>query len=114
MTRCRWWAVAAGLALSACGGPAEPQQVSLEQLAGDQERYLNQEIVTSGVVVRQRDSRRRSYYVLTDSAGNMVAVIPKRDAAPYRGRRVTVTGVFELDLKTGRVLRFQRIRPAEP
>ena len=95
-------AVAAG-----CGGSGAP---SLARLASDQSAYVGKEVSTTGVVERQRSSNGSAYYVLADTAQDLVLLEPPVAARRYRGEQVTVHGRFELDPSQGRVIHLLSIR----
>lgn len=91
---------------SACGG--DPVQVSLAELAGDQEEFSGKAVVTSGRVKRF-EGPSGAYYVLEDPGQNRVALTPRRRAAAFEGDSVTVSGIFELKEAFGRVIDIDTI-----
>lgn len=91
---------------SACGG--EPQQVSLAELAREQEEFSGKAVVTSGRIQRF-EGPSDPYYVLQDQEQNRVALIPTRRAAPFEGDAVMVSGTFEVKEGLGRVIEIETI-----
>jgi hypothetical protein len=92
-----------------CGGSGGTKQVSLAQLAENQELYDAEQVSTSGVVREEPNGRRGSVFVLSDGRGDLVELEPAGKAASYIGRRVAVSGRFELDPRVGRVIEDSRI-----
>ena len=103
-----------GAFAAACGGDDRPAEVTLAELTMNQERYADREVVTSGIVRRERVRGGDRLYVLTDAQQNLVALSPSAGASAHTGKTVTVTGVFQLDPQQGRVLRFEQIRRGTP
>jgi len=91
-----------------CGGGGI-KQVSLAQLAENQEVYDAEQISTSGVVREEPNGHGGLAFLLSDRRGDLVELEPARKAAPYIGRRVAVSGRFELDPRVGRVIEDSRI-----
>lgn len=91
-----------------CGGGGT-KQVSLAQLAENQETYDAQQVSTSGVIRKESNGSGGSVFLLSDGRGDLVELEPAGKAAPYIGRRVEVGGRFELDPRVGRVIEDSRI-----
>ena len=91
-----------------CGGGGS-KQVSLAQLAESQQVYDAEQVSTSGVVREERGGRGGSVFLLSDGRGDLVELEPAAKAAPYIGRRVEVSGRFELDPRVGRVIEDSRV-----
>lgn len=96
-------------ALSAGCGGGGTKQVSLAQLAENQEVYDAEQVSTSGVIREERGGYGDSTFLLSDGRGDLVELEPAGKAAPYVGRRVAVSGRFELDPHLGRVIEDSRI-----
>ena len=92
-----------------CGGSGGTKQVSLSQLAENQELYDAEQVSTSGMVREEPNGRGGSVFLLSDGRGDLVALEPAGKAAPYVGRRVAVSGRFELDPRVGRVIEDSRV-----
>jgi len=101
--------VAAALVCAGCGGSA---QVSLEQLAESQQTYAGRRVLTRGIVRHERDPDGSDYFVLSDARGRIVGLEPAASARRYEGRRVQVTGLFEIQPGFGRVIHIAAIAPA--
>lgn len=86
-----------------------PQDVTLQTLVLDQPQYIGQTITTEGTVRHFTDPDGSSYYMLTDSRQDRVIIQPAAKAAPYRHRRVTITGTLTFDPHAGRILRARQI-----
>lgn len=101
-----WQALRAGIvllvvaALSACSGATS---ATLAQLVEHQQDYDGSLVRTSGTVRSFTDAN-GTYYVIEDATSNRVELLPPRDAARYVGRKVTVTGRFEVSAWAGRIL----------
>jgi len=91
------------LTLVGCG-IAGPANVSIAELANHQDVYIGQQVTAAGRVVAFSDPSGR-YFVLEDDAWvNMVELRPARTAAPHAGVRVSVTGRFGFDPRSGRYI----------
>ncbi len=96
--------------LALAGGCGGSGQLSLAKLASDQGAYIGKEVSTTGLVEQQSSPSGTAYYVLADTAQDLVLLEPPSSARPYRGERVTVHGRFELDPRQGRLIRVTSIR----
>ncbi len=96
----------AGLGFGACArGPAD---VSLADLAADQETYDGRVVVTEGTV-RHITEGTRPHHVLEDEAQNRVLLVPDDLAARHRGERIEVRGQFRFDPERGRTLQVEEL-----
>lgn len=87
-------------------------QTSLAKLATNQDAYFGKRVATSGVVELETNANGSHYYVLTDGAGDLVALEPNGVARRYVGRMVAVRGTFALDPRIGRLITIARIDPS--
>lgn len=99
---------AATLACGGCGGDPE---VSLKELAQSQQAYAGQRVVTRGVVRHERDPDGSDYFVLADPRGTLVGLQPAGLARPFEGRKVQVSGLFDIRPGFGRVIDIDGITP---
>lgn len=102
--------LAVALAVIACGN--DTNQVTLAELAQDQERFRGESIATCGLV-RNFEERGNSYYVLEDEADNRVGVTPGSEVAAFVGRRLCVIGTFDVEPEFGRVIQVESVERAE-
>lgn len=98
--------MAAGL-VAGCGSGSVP----LARLTSNQDAYIGKEVRTSGRVEQQTNVDGSHYYVLTDSAQNLVILVPFRRARRYAGREVSLSGRFGFDPHVGRLIRIASIHP---
>ena len=92
--------------VAGCGGSGQP---SLAKLASDQGAYVGKEVSTTGVVEQQRSGNGVAYYVLADTAQNLVLLEPPATARRYQGEHVTVSGFFAFDSHQGRLIQIVSI-----
>lgn len=90
-----------------CGGSGQP---SLAKLASNQTSYVGKDVSTTGFVERQRSGNGSAYYVLADTAQDLVLLEPAAIARRYQGKQVTVQGRFDLDPHRGRVIHVVSIK----
>ena len=95
------------LAVAGCGGSGQP---TLAKLAANQDAYAGKEVTVSGRVEEQANANGSHYYVLSDPAQDLVALVPAGRARPDRGRDVTVSGRFAVDAHVGRLIRIATIK----
>jgi len=96
------------LAAVACG-PRAPE-VPLARLVAAGRSYEGRSIETEGTVCAFTDSG-GTYWVLEDENANRVGLRPSREASPFVGRRVRVTGRYGVDPRAGRFIHTTRIMP---
>ncbi len=110
----RWLlpAILLSIALTAISCGDARYQVTLAELAREQERFQGERIVTCGLV-RNFQERGDSYYVLEDEADNRVGVSPQSDVAAFVDRRLCVTGTFDVEPEFGRVIQVESVERAE-
>src|SRR5712691_5706258 len=87
-------AVGAFAFLAGCGGSGS---VTLAKLVANQDAYVGKEVTVRGRVDVQRNVDGTHYYVLSDPAQDLVALVPARLVRFDQGRDVTVSGRFALD-----------------
>ncbi len=85
-----------------------PSSVSLVTLTSDQDAYRGAVVTTRGTVRRFIDPS-GPYFVIEDPDRNRVEVLPTSSVAPYVGRRVEVTGTYDVDQSVGRFIRTDRV-----
>lgn len=95
------------VAVAGCGGSG----LTLAKLAANQDAYAGKRVTVSGQVEAQTNGNGTRYYVLSDPAQDLVALVPARRARPDSGRQVTVTGRFAVDPDLGRFIRISTIKP---
>jgi len=104
------------VALSGCGGGASRTVVvapsaSIAFLGGSRNyEYVGHEVSTTGTVRRARRGPQPSHYVLSDGAGHVLALLPASVVAKDAGRRVRVSGVFDVQFEFGPQLTVQQIQ----
>ena len=86
--------------------------MSLARLAGNQDAYFGKELTTSGLVEVETDANGSHYFVLADSAQNLVLLVPEDRAHPFAGRDVIVRGRFGFSPHLGRLLRIVSVTVA--
>lgn len=96
------------VALAGCGGSSA---VTLAKLAANQDAYAGKTVTLSGRVEEQTNGNGTPYYVLSDRAHDLVALVPARRARADRGRDVIVSGRFAVDAHVGRLIRIVTIKP---
>jgi hypothetical protein len=106
-------AVSLLLAIVALGACAGVRNVSLEELATEQEQLAGETVRTSGIVRRFTDPDGAPYYVLEDAADNRVLLSPPDAVARYEGQALAVVGTFEVSATLGRLLHVQSLAAAE-
>jgi hypothetical protein len=89
--------VLACVCLAACS--ADPQEVSIAQLARQQRDYDGRLVLTVGVL-RSHDSPR--HYWIADAKDRRVELLTPGDLSPHIGRRLTVEGRFRYAPDRGR------------
>lgn len=93
--------------LAGCGAAT----VSLAALAERQGAFAGKDVHVHGKVRRERERGGRTYFVLTDTGGDLVGLKPAARARPYAGRQVEVSGRFEVEAGFGRVIHVAKIAP---
>jgi hypothetical protein len=71
--------------------------------------YIGHQVSTTGTIKQLRGGQGSSRYVLTDRAGHTLALLPASVAAKDDGRRVLVTGIFDVRFEFGSQLTLQQI-----
>src|SRR6266566_4640241 len=109
-------AAVSALILSGCGHAAlrtavvaPSASVALLQGPGNYV-YVGRRVSTTGTVMRVRGADRDSHYVLANGAGYGVALPPASMAAGDAGRRVSVTGIFDVRFEYGPQLTIQQVQ----
>lgn len=95
------------LVVAGCGGSGQP---TLAKLAANQDAYAGKEVTVSGRVEEQANANGSHYYVLSDSAQDLVELVPVGRARPDRGRDVIVSGRFAVDPHVGRLIEVVTIQ----
>jgi hypothetical protein len=72
--------------------------------------YVGHPVSTTGTIRRARGEHGSITYVLSDGAGHAVALLPANVATRDAGRRVQVTGIFDVRFELGPQLTVQRIQ----
>lgn len=93
--------------VAGCGGSSQP---TLANLANNQDAYAGKEVTVSGRVEEQANANGSHYYVLSDTAQDLVELVPAARARPDSGHDVTVSGRFAVDPHVGRLIRIATIR----
>ena len=99
------------LAVVACND-TEPTatELRLADLAQFQDRYDDELVATTGTVNRFAEPE---HYWIEDDAFNRIRVVPQPAVSDLVGKRVRVTGRFEYDSDTGRVIDAQTVEVVE-
>ena len=85
--------------------------VSIHDLATFTDQYRGERVTTEGVLRRYDEP---SEHFVVEDGGLRVAISSAASEAlrPLEGRRVTVTGRFDVELGTGRYIEVERVTPA--
>lgn len=102
--------IAAGALASA--GCTRNTNVTVGQLAESQQAYIGKHVLTLGVVRNERDPDGSTYFVLAGPHGALVGLEPAGMAHRFEGRRVQVSGLFDVQPGFGRVIHIANIAPA--
>jgi len=97
--------------VSGCGGGSG--QVQLAHLVSDQDAYVGRNITTSGRVEEQTNINGSHYYVLADSAQNLVILVPAQRARRFADRHVSVSGHFGFNPHVGRLIDIASITASD-
>ncbi len=101
------------LALACDVGPSTPTEVSLAQLASDEEAYSGEVVQVVGTVrVFGEEDPSARHYVIEDDRQHRVALLSGQTAASFVGQRVKVVGRFDLSDTSGRLIRVDGIEPS--
>jgi hypothetical protein len=100
------WLLVPVLVSAGCGGSG---QTSLAKLANNHDAYLGKQVSTSGRLEAAHKPSGSRYYVLSDPARDLVALLPSSEARRFAGEVVVVTGRFGFDPRNGRVVHIERI-----
>lgn len=108
-------AVASLVMLSGCGQSAlrtvrvaPAASIALLQGPGNYV-YVGRPVSTTGTI-RARGEAAGAHYVLSDGAGHTIALLPVSMAASDAGRRVRVSGIFDVQFAFGPQLTIQQIQ----
>ena len=93
--------------------PFGPAHVPLAELADQEEAYIGETVQTTGTVrMFEAEGRFARHFVLEDEQRNRVAIVPQDALADFVGERIEVTGRFEFDEATGRVIHLDSVTGA--
>lgn len=102
----------AALALAGCGlAPRGTAEVTLAELASDQEEFRGRTVVTEGVVQTFDDPR---HYWIEDAAQNRVELRPMGMVETLVGARVRVEGLFTFADDEGRRIAIEGLEVLTP
>jgi len=71
--------------------------------------YVGQQVTTTGVVRRAHAQHGPPHFVLSDGAGHAIALLPASMVAKNGGRRVRVSGTFDVQFEFGPQLTIQQV-----
>jgi hypothetical protein len=72
--------------------------------------YVGQPVSTTGTVTRAHGRHGPPHFVLSDGAGHAIALLPASAVAEDGGRRVRVSGIFDVQFQFGPQLTVQQVR----
>jgi hypothetical protein len=72
--------------------------------------YVGHQVSTTGTVMRGHGRHGPAHYVLSDGAGHAIALLPASVVAKDGGRRVRVSGIFDLQFQFGPQLTIQQVQ----